>query len=109
MAGKRLRPGGIMSAWAPTDRIRATALLAFAHAIDFGTVLLLSNEPIAIDLDLWDARLRSARSVDYLGIARINEIAPFMLKAREGARPHPDTEINRDLDPRDEFIRPRNR
>ncbi len=109
MVGRRLRPGGIFSAWVPTERIRATALLAFAHAINFGPLFLLSNEPIAIDLDLWDARLRSARSVDYLGIARINEIAPFMLKAREAARPHPDTEINRDLDPRDEFVRPRGR
>lgn len=106
MVGKRLKPGGIMSAWVPTQRIRSSALSAFPHAIDFGPLLLLSNEPVEIDLALWDARLRSQRSIDYLGVARVAEIAPFMRRAHGARRPDKDPEINRDLDPRDEFVRP---
>jgi len=106
MVGKRLRPGGIMSAWVPTDRIRASALAAFPHAIDFGPLVLLSNEAVPIELELWEARLRAQRSIDYLGVARIAEIATFMRNARVARRPAPGAEVNRDLDPRDEFARP---
>ncbi len=106
MVGKRLRPGGIMSAWVPTERIRASALAAFPHAIDFGPLLLLSNESVPIELELWESRLRAQRSVNYLGVARIAEIAPFMRNARVALRPATGTEVNRDLDPRDEFARP---
>ncbi len=107
MVGKRLRPGGIMSAWVPTERIRASALRAFPHAIDFGPLLLLSNEPVPIEIELWESRLRAQRSIDYLGVARIAEIAPFMRNARIARRSAPGAEVNRDLDPRDEFARPR--
>jgi spermidine synthase len=106
MVAKRLRPGGLMSAWVPTDRIRASALSAFPHAIDFGSLLLLSNEPVAIDPPAWEARLRSQRSVDYLGVARVAEIAAFLRLAHAPRPSRRDAEINRDLDPRDEFARP---
>jgi hypothetical protein len=106
MVGKRLRPGGIMSAWVPTDRIRASALSAFPHAIDFGPLLLLTNEPLPIEPAVWEARLRSSHSVDYLGPARIAEIAAFMRNAHPVVRPPAGAEVNRDLDPRDEFARP---
>jgi spermidine synthase len=106
MVAKRLRKGGIMSAWVPTNRIRASVLRAFPYAIDFGPLLLVSNEPVAIDLEAWNTRLLSPRSIDYLGMARINEIAPFMRRAQMAVRPEAGADVNRDLDPRDEFARP---
>lgn len=106
MVGKRLKPGGIMTAWVPTPRIRASALRAFPHAVDFGPLLLLTNEPLAIDTERWESRLRTPRALDYLGAARVSEIAAFIRRAHAVVRPGPDAELNRDLDPRDEFARP---
>lgn len=106
MVGRRLNPGGIMTAWVPTERIRASALSAFPHAIDFGPLLLLTNEPLAIEPGAWEGRLRASRTIEYLGPARIHEVAVFMRNAHAVVRPGPDAEVNRDLDPRDEFARP---
>jgi hypothetical protein len=66
-----------------------------------------SNEPIAIDVAAWQARLRSAevsRRFDAETLAGINE---RLAAAAPGARnPRARVGFNRDLFPRDEFGTP---
>jgi len=96
-----------MCAYAPSRRSRATFLVAFPHALEFGggEFLVGSNEPIEIDVPAWLDRLRSVTA--YLGPAISADVSASLESARSVERKEPAlAEINSDLFPRDEFLVP---
>ena len=108
----KLKPGGLMSIWAPTTRGRATFARAFPHTVLFDDprVLVGSNHPIQLDLISWRDHALSSFTRSYLGPSVVQEVATALkspnptLKERDS--PGYDAELNRDLFPRDEFLTP---
>jgi spermidine synthase len=108
---RRLKPGGILCTWAPTQRVYASFTQAAPHIVGLPdkSVLFGSNQPIEIDIDTWRARALSPESVRYLGeesaqgtawlLGRVQELHRF--KRRQLLR-----NMNWDLFPRDEFHSP---
>jgi len=107
MCAGRLRPGGLVTTWAPTARVRASFLAAVPHVIEIsaGSILVGSNEPIAIEPDVWRARLFAPAAVAYLGGPRSSAVW-VELRAARPAGPGPPATLNLDLFPRDEFNAP---
>jgi hypothetical protein len=104
---ERLKPGGLICVLGKTQRILSTMQRVFPFTVAFREDLLMARaEPIELDTATWLARLRSPHVVDYLGKARMREVAAFIEKARYGQAPLAGAEVLRDLDPRDEFFRP---
>lgn len=101
-----LKPNGLVCALVKTPRVRAAVRRAFPYCVRFGDDLLLASpDPIVIDKEAWLSRARSAHVVDYLRF-RTRQLAEVVdWAAYERAAPH-TAELNRDLDPRDEFLRP---
>ena len=103
---ERLKPGGMVCVLARTPRIRAAIQRAFPFTVTMGDDLTLGAlRPIPIDLEVWLERLRSPSVVAYLGGARTRLVAEHLALAQPG-RPDPRAEVNRDLVPLDEFVRP---
>jgi len=107
MCGRRLRPGGLVTTWAPTRRVRATFLEAFPCVVEIaaGQILLGSQTPIAIDLEAWRARAYAPGTVAYLGGPRAGGVWVEIREARPSARAG-SSDVNQDLFPRDEFRTP---
>jgi predicted membrane-bound spermidine synthase len=102
-----LKPGGLMCVLGKTSRIRAAAQRAFPYAVAFREdLLLVSEEPIVIDKEAWLEKLRSPHLVDYFGKARTREISEFVRGAAYAKLPPNGAEVNWDLQPKDEFLRP---
>ncbi|MEO8358931.1 MAG: fused MFS/spermidine synthase [Vicinamibacteria bacterium] len=102
-----LKPGGLMCVLAKTTRIRAAAQRAFPYAVTFrDDLLLVSSSPIVIDKEGWIARLHTQRMIDYLGKARTREIAQFIEGAAYAKPTDGHADVNWDLEPKDEFVRP---
>jgi predicted membrane-bound spermidine synthase len=108
---RRLKPGGLMCTWSPTHRVYASFTTAFAYVIgnEQRDVLIGSNDPIAVDVEAWRARLYSPPVLEYLGqgnadnaMGLLAQLRPLNLKRR----PRRLRELNRDLFPRDEFLSP---
>jgi len=83
---------------------------AMPYALDFGNMVVGSNEPLAIDPAAWEARLlrpQVARRFDAGAFAGIRErfFEGRPLRRNPGAR----IGLNRDLFPRDEFGTPAGR
>jgi len=92
---------------AKTDRILAAVRRVFPYAVAFRPdFLVVSSEPIVIDKDLWLARLRSPRMMNYLGKTRMREVAEFVRAAAYAPRMASTSDVNWDLQPKDEFLRP---
>jgi spermidine synthase len=104
----RLKPGGVMCSWAPTPRVYATFVQAFPHvlAFDSGRVLVGGNEALAVDPAAWLARLRQREVHVYLGSDIADDVAARLRTAVPARRDQLAGDINRDLDPRDEFAVP---
>ena len=107
LCASRLKPGGLVCTQKPSRRVGLTFAEALPHALDFGNIVVGSNDPIPIDPAVWEARLlrpEVARRFDPEAIegirTRLREAVP--------ARRNPDARIglNRDLFPRDEFATP---
>lgn len=109
LASRALKPGGIMCTWAPRARIEASALRAFPHAIKMNNFLILSNDPLSLDPETWKARLNSEQVRTYLGASPIRAIERALHAAVMADPVDPSHEFNEDLQPRDEFARPRKR
>jgi predicted membrane-bound spermidine synthase len=109
MCASRLRPGGFVTTWLPTARVRATFLTALPYVIELsgGYVAIGSRSPIPMDVATWSTRLFDPANTAYLGRPRamgvwaeLQGVRPAD-RAADAARP-----INRDLFPRDEFNTP---
>jgi hypothetical protein len=102
----RLKPSGLICALVRTPRSRAAMHHVFPHRVSFREDLILASaEPIDIDREAWLARLRSPRVVDYLGLARTRAVSEFIERAQPAETPS-TSEVIRDLEPWDEFLRP---
>jgi hypothetical protein len=101
-AGRRLKPGGILCTWAPTERVYATFRAAFPHVLelDDGQILIGSRAPVALEPDAWARRAREGAA--YLGVARARDVERA-LRSIVAAGRAPHVEPNRDLFPRDEY------
>jgi spermidine synthase len=101
-AGRRLKPGGILCTWAPTERVYATFRAAFPHVLelDDGQILIGSRAPVALEPDAWARRAREGAA--YLGVARARDVERA-LRSIVAAGRAPRVEPNRDLFPRDEY------
>jgi predicted membrane-bound spermidine synthase len=107
LCASRLKPGGLVCTQKPSRRVGLTFAEALPHALDFGNIVVGSNDPLPIDPTAWEARLLQpevARRFDPAAMdgirARLREAVP--------ARRNPDARIglNRDLFPRDEYSTP---
>ncbi len=106
----RLKPGGVVCTWSPTDRVYKTFTTVFPHVIGLGdhSILIGSSDPLPLDQASWLARLEEPGVSAYLG-ARAEDARWLLerLKAlHRGGRQHREDELNRDLFPRDEFSTP---
>ncbi|HET7746165.1 MAG TPA: hypothetical protein VFM29_02625, partial [Vicinamibacteria bacterium] len=103
----RLKPGGLICVLAKTPRIRAALHQVFPHTVMLREDLLLASpQPIPLEKEAWLERLRSPHMVEYLGRARTQLVAGFVENAQPGVPMPPGSEVNRDLEPLDEFARP---
>jgi hypothetical protein len=102
---ERLKPNGLVCALLRTPRARNAARKAFPYRVRFGDdLLLLSPDPITIDKEAWRTRATSSFVVDYLRF-RTKQLGEFIGWASYDTSPV-TADLNRDLDPRDEFQRP---
>ncbi len=103
-----LKPGGMICVLAKTPRIRAAIEATFPHTLLFGREDLVVASPAPLPLDLEPSRLRltSGPLVEHFGKARVRTIADFLRQATPGRPLPPTVDPNRDLDPKDEFVRP---
>lgn len=107
---RRLKPGGILCTWAPTPRIYDSFASVMPHVLGSHKrrILIGSQEPLAIAVDTWLARLRSPAVTGYLSAERAEEIARMLSTFRswDRAAPADEPQLNHDLFPRDEFLTP---
>ena len=105
LCASRLRPGGLMCAWSPKPRVTATFRAAFRHVVEMrqGQLLVGSNEPIEIAVDVWRARASSPEVASYLGANNARKLAEALGTARIAEAPAAADDLNHDLFPRDEF------
>jgi spermidine synthase len=106
---RKLKPGGIMCTWAPTERVRRTFQAAFPHVLStaWGQVLIGSHEPLPLDPQAWGQRLADPRVRAYLGSAEVADMVLAQLQRAVLLPPHESVrDLNHDLFPRDEFGRP---
>ena len=105
LCGKRLKPGGIVCSQAPGRRAALSLAAALPHGLDFGNIVIGSNDPMPVDVAAWTGRLAAVSG--YFGAevaegirARLALGQPLRrnLRSRRG--------LNTDLFPRDEFSTP---
>jgi predicted membrane-bound spermidine synthase len=102
-----LKPGGLMCVLAKTPRVKAGVRRAFPYVVRLGDdLLLVSGEPIVIDQQLWQRRARDPELLEYMGGFRARQLAEVASWAAYAKPAAPGAELNRDLDPRDELMRP---
>jgi SAM-dependent methyltransferase len=108
LCARRLKPGGIVCAWAPTRRVRASFLAALPYVIEVskGQILLGSHSPIPLDPDAWHARLFTPAVQAYLGSPRLNGVWADLNSAGPAAPAEAWVKTNHDLFPRDEYNTP---
>jgi len=107
LCARRIKPGGLVCSQKPNRRVALTFAEALPHVVDFGNMVVGSNQEIPLDTAAWLARLRSApvaRRFDKDTLAGIEE---RLVSAAPGDRnPAARIGIDRDLFPRDEFGTP---
>jgi len=107
LCARRLNPGGMVTTWAPTDRVNTTfrAALPFVVAVAGGHVLIGSRSPIPIQPEVWRRRLHDPQMVAYLGPPRVEGVWADIAIA-QALPPAQGGVVNLDLFPRDEFHSP---
>jgi len=116
LVAARLAPGGLFAQWVPTDRVLASVAQVFPHvatAVGPGQArfLVASNEALPADLGAMVERFRAAphgalSPQQRASLERFLE-QPGLKHARRGAphpAPAPESGLNRDLHPRDEYF-----
>jgi spermidine synthase len=118
LAGDRLAPGGVMAGWAPNGRTINSVTQAFEHVVlanvpsYFGLVFYLaSNDPLSIDPEVLRERAASLPLEGTLPAGQTATIRAFLESFapecfRAGPLPGrvPESYLNRDLFPRDEYF-----
>ncbi len=104
-AARRLKPGGVMCTWAPTERIKATFMAVFPYVLEHDQAELLvgSLEPLRFAPAAWHRRSRAVEA--HLGGERLSEVQRVLAGLRPPGPP-PRVRLNRDLFPRDEYASP---
>ena len=108
MCARRLRPGGLVTTWLPSPRVRATFLSAFPHVVEIsgGKVAMGSPSPIPID-PRPGGRASSTPATPRTWDGRAAAVWADLKRVQPVERtPAPTGPINRDLFPRDEFNTP---
>jgi spermidine synthase len=116
----RLAVGGLAVTWAPTSRVHDTFAAVFPHVLEFGHILIGSNEPIRFSPDEVRERLQVPAVREYYQRASIDLetlLSPYLQGpgyttegASQGHGAGADLsreDLNQDLFPRDEFSVPR--
>jgi predicted membrane-bound spermidine synthase len=105
-----LTPGGFAVTWVPTERTSRTLLRVFPFAWRKGDIAIGSNAPIAFDRDAVERRVSTPGVVERFALAGIDVrelLHPYLSGDAQSYDPSYDrsslTDINTDLDPRDEF------
>jgi hypothetical protein len=115
LVAARLARGGLFAQWVPTDRVLASVVEVFPHVATTmgpGSALFLiaSNDPLPDDraaaLARFRARPHGALSPDQrTSLERFFEHAKLThVRRGEPRTATPETELNRDLHPRDEYF-----
>jgi SAM-dependent methyltransferase len=104
---RKLAPGGLLCTQVPTRRVAVTFAQALPHVLDFGGIMVGSNDELPVDVPAWAARLQAPPVVAYFGREVVDGILARLQAVRVGA-PNPRSRLglNRDLFPRDEFSTP---
>jgi spermidine synthase len=103
----RLKPGGLVCTEKPSRRVRLTFAEALPYALDFGNIVVGSNDPLPVDPAVWEARLRQPDVARRFDRETINGICIRLHEARPARRnPTARVGLNHDLFPRDEFATP---
>jgi hypothetical protein len=107
LCARRLKPGGMVTTWAASARVRATFRAALPYVLEVarGDVLVGSMTPIPIDPDTWQRRLSDGATSRCLGPPRVASVWADLAGARAATGADAAT-INHDLFPRDEFNSP---
>ena len=114
----RLKPGGILLTYVPTERTRRTVLSVFPHALDFhapgyASFIVAGNEALEFDRESALGVLRSQKFRRYLADSQetgaTQMLEEFLAQASVtvigplNRAEYLDGDINRDLYPRDEY------
>ncbi len=107
LCARRLKPGGLVCTQKPSRRVGLSFAEALPYALDFGNIVVGSNDPIPIDTTAWEARLARPEVARRFGPATIAGIRDRLEDAAPAPRnPAARVGLNHDLFPRDEFATP---
>ncbi len=107
LCARRLKPGGLVCSQKPSRRVGLTFSEAFPHVLDFGNMVIGSNQEIPIDLQAWQGRLAEPGMAQRFGAESLEAIRQRLAAVERGVRnPTARVGFNRDLYPRDEFGTP---
>jgi len=110
LCARRLKPGGLLCSQKPARRVGLTFAQAMPYALDFGNMVVGSNEPLPIDPAAWEARLRQPQVARRFDAETIEGIRDRLFDAHPARRnPTARVGLNHDLFPRDEFGTPARR
>lgn len=115
----RLKPGGMLCTYVPTERTRRTVVGVFPHVLafhappDFASFIIASDEPLSFDRELLEARLDEPWTHDYFERSGLGEDTRGLIRRYLGQvevrqisgdeRALYSGDVNTDLFPRDEF------
>jgi spermidine synthase len=104
---RKLKPGGLVCSQKPSRRVGLTFAQALPHVLDFGNMVVGSNQEIPLDVAAWLARLNAPAVARRFDAETLAGIADRLASAKPGDRnPKARVGFNRDLFPRDEFGTP---
>ena len=107
LCARRLKPGGLVCSQKPSRRVALTFAEALPHVVDFGNMVVGSNQEIPLDAAAWLARLRAPAVARRFDAETLAGIAERLASGSTGDRnPTARVGFNRDLFPRDEFGTP---
>ena len=110
LCARRLKPGGLLCSQKPARRVGLTFAQAMPYALDFGNMVVGSNEPLPIDPAAWEARLRQPEVARRFDAGTLEGIRERLFDAQPARRnPTARVGLNHDLFPRDEFGTPARR
>jgi spermidine synthase len=110
LALHRLKPGGYVVQWVPTDRIRASFLRVFPYVVDFKFAMIGSDSPIKVSNERLNEELAgpAGEYLTKMGWNR-NWIASWRFSGLPQTWtpdvPREDRDVNTDIFPKDEYYR----